>query len=78
MKLKKLYNKFDRLLPAHNGTPISKSYIDDFIILSDKILKNEIKPCNTVVGYGIPFMMWGGDRKLKRYRYGNASFICTK
>lgn len=75
-KLKKLNAK--RLLPAHNGTPLDVSYLDDFIALSEKILAGTIDPCVTVAGYGIPPMMWGGDRKLKRYRYQKASFVCSK
>lgn len=67
-----------RLLPAHNGTPLDKSYLNDFISLSEAILAGEIEPCKTVAGYGIPPMMWGGDRKLIRYRKEKASFVCSK
>lgn len=75
-KLKKLNAM--RLLPAHNGTPLDMSYLDAFIELSKGILDGTIQPSSTVAGYGVPPMMWGGDRKLKRYRYGKASFVCAK
>ena len=66
------------LLPAHNGTPLDVSYLDDFIDLSHGVLNGTVQPCATVAGYGIPPMMWGGDRKLIRYRYKKASFVCSK
>ena len=75
-KLKKLDAR--RLLPAHNGTPLNVSYLDDFIDLSRGVLDGTVRPCATVAGYGIPPMMWGGDRKLIRYRYKKASFVCSR
>lgn len=77
-KLKAMEGKFDRLFPAHNGAPLSKDYIDDFIALSTGILQNSIRPCPAVAGYGFPPFMWGGNRKLIRYRWRRASFICAK
>ena len=66
------------LLPAHNGTPLDVGYLDDFIDLSHGVLDGTVRPCATVAGYGIPPMMWGGDRKLIRYRYKKASFVCSR
>ena len=77
-KLQDLSDQFDRLLPAHNGTPLDNSYLDDFIALSDGILENRLKPCDTVTGYGWSPLLWGGNRKLLRYRYVKASFICKR
>lgn len=70
--------EFDRLMPAHNGAPISKSYISDFIGLADAILSGKAVPEPTVAGYGMPTNLWGGDKKLARYRFGKASFIMSK
>ena len=67
-----------RLLPAHNGTPLDVGYLDDFIDLSHGVLDGTVRPCATAAGYGIPPMMWGGDRKLIRYRYKKASFVCSR
>ncbi len=77
-KLKLRSNEFDRLIPAHNGAPISITYIDEFIRLSEYILSSKAKAEDTVAGYGLPTFLWGGDRKLKRIRLGNASFILKK
>lgn len=35
--IKDLENEYDWLLPNHNGAPIAKSYIDDYISLADAI-----------------------------------------
>ena len=69
---------YDRIYPAHNGTPISKTYAEDFLTLSEKIRTGGISPCETIAGYGLPPMAFGGDRKSLRYRYGKASFITSK
>ncbi len=37
-KLKARYAEYDILCPAHNGSPIDKSYVNDFIILDQRIL----------------------------------------
>lgn len=37
-KLKARYDEFDFICPGHNGTPIHKSYINDFIIADQKIM----------------------------------------
>ena len=38
-KLKARYDEFDIICPAHNGTPIDKSYVNDFIILDTMIMQ---------------------------------------
>lgn len=38
-RLKEISSEFDYLLPNHNGFPIAKSYIDDFIALVDGIFE---------------------------------------
>ncbi len=70
--------EFNRLMPAHNGAPISVDYIEDYIELAKLIINGEVTGENTVAGYGMPTYLWGGDKKLVRYRYGKASFIMSK
>lgn len=41
LHMKELSADFDLLLPNHNGTPISKTYIDEFIGLADAIFAGE-------------------------------------
>ncbi len=77
-KLKKRISDFDRIIPAHNGAPITNDYIDDFITLSEKYLAGEIIPEETVAGYGMPTFIFGGDKKLYRIKYKHASFIIDK
>lgn len=77
-KLLEIGESYDRIYPAHNGTPISKSYIEDYLVLSEKILEGRIEPCRTIAGYGLPPLAFGGDRKSLRYRYGKASFITAR
>jgi len=77
-KLQARKAEIDRLIPAHNGAPISPDYIDEFIHLSEWILSGEAVPEETVAGFGWPSNIWGGDKALERIKLGNASFICTK
>ncbi|MCR5255048.1 MAG: MBL fold metallo-hydrolase [Acetatifactor sp.] len=77
-KLKERSHEFDRLVPAHNGGPLAKSYIDDYIDLSKAILEGSIKPLETVAGFGWPSTIFGGDEKLVRYHLGKATFVCNR
>lgn len=77
-KLQSRMDEFDRLYPAHNGAPIGKKYITEFIALSEWILSGEAVAQETVAGFGMPTNLWGGDKKLERIRLGGASFIREK
>lgn len=77
-KLLKRENEFDRLMPAHNGLPLSTTYLREFCELSEKLLAGELTPEITVAGFGMPTFLWGGDEKLMRIRYKRASFILSK
>lgn len=77
-KLKARSDEFVRLLPAHNGSPLEISYIDDFIELSQKLIEGSLQPEKSCVGYGWPLGMFGGDDALVRYKYKRASFILRK
>lgn len=41
LKLKKYENNYDLLCTGHNGSPLGKEYIDNFITLCDDILENK-------------------------------------
>ena len=77
-KLKQREAEFQRMLPAHNGGPLSNEYLDDFIALSERILEDKVEPCDTVAGFGWPNFIMGGDKELMRLRYGKASFVCKR
>ena len=77
-KLKAREAEYDRIFPAHNGSPMDKSYIDDFIGLSESILSGSAVPCESIADYGWGPMVFGGSMLLERYRYKKASFICRK
>lgn len=70
--------EFDRIIPAHNGMPISTDYIDEFIALSEWILSGKAVPQETVAGFGWPANIFGGEEELVRIKLGHASFICKK
>lgn len=70
--LKSLANKFDVICPAHNGTPIEKSLIDELIELDLKILDDTAEIFNLDHKYikhspDAPYM--------RRVRYKNCSVI---
>lgn len=75
-KLKKNSDKFDFLCPAHNGAPISKKYIDDFIGLGESILDGTVTVENKLNHKFIEASPEG--KLLCRVRYENASFFVRK
>lgn len=77
-KLKRMEIRFGRLLPAHNGAPISNTYVDDFMELSIRMLQDEVMPCRSAAGYGVLPLMWGGNYRLMRYQYKKAGFVCAR
>ena len=77
-KLYKRRSEFNRLMPSHNGAPISVDYIEDYMELAKLIIKGEAKPENTIAGYGLSTLFGWGDKKLVRFRFGKASFIMSK
>lgn len=82
MKKLKLYeDEFDTIYPAHNGPQLCKSYLDDYITLSEQILAGTAKIMPDLAGYGFPPVsggMFGGAGVLERAQYGGASFVYTK
>ncbi|ADQ08043.1 Zn-dependent hydrolase including glyoxylase-like protein [Caldicellulosiruptor hydrothermalis 108] len=71
-KIKKYDKNFDFICPAHNGAPISKLYIDDFVELDKKILedKHTVGQLNHFYLSKEPYA-----NKLVRVTYNRASFI---
>ena len=80
-KLKAREAEFDTIYPAHNGPQLYKSYIDDFIALSESILNGTVKIMPDLAGYGCPPVATGpfaSENPLERAQYGNASFVYLK
>lgn len=76
LRLKGLTDDFDLLLPNHNGWPIAKSYLDDYIGLVDHIFAG-----NAVIEDKLNHPYIEQDPKaagLCRVRYKNASIFIEK
>lgn len=76
LKIKALKGAWHTLLPAHNGTPIAYSYLDDYIGLVEHIYAGdaviEDKLNHFYAEQGDP------EHKLCRVRWGGASFFVNK
>lgn len=76
LRLKGLQGEWSTLLPAHNGTPIAHSYLDDYIGLVEHIYAGdaviEDKLNHVYAEAGDP------EHKLCRVRWGGASFFVNK
>ena len=76
LRIRELKGVWNTLLPAHNGTPISHSYLDDFISLVEHIYAGdaviEDKLNHVYAEAGDP------EHKLCRVRWGGASFFINK
>lgn len=76
LRLRELKGVWNTLLPAHNGTPIAHSYLDDYIALVEHIYAGdaiiEDKLNHFYAEQGDP------DHKLCRVRWGRASFFVNK
>ncbi len=81
-KLKSREEEFDVICPAHNGTPLYKGYLDDYIALSEQILAGTAKIMPDTAGFGFPPYtkdgMFGTAGDLERAQYGGASFVYKK
>jgi glyoxylase-like metal-dependent hydrolase (beta-lactamase superfamily II) len=75
-KLKARSNEFDFLCPAHNGAPMAKEYLDDYIKLSESILDGTAKIEEKINHKYIEMSTLGPC--LCRARYNQASFIVKK
>lgn len=76
-KLKNRSSEFEAICPAHNGNPINKKYIDDFIMLDTKIIENKAEIMKSTAGAGFPpdvlhFKLENG-KKMVRAKFGDAS-----
>ncbi len=72
-KLIRRYDEFDYIFPGHNGAPIDKSYIMDFLKLNESILNRQASP-ETELNHPYIEKSELGPR-LRRVRYGKASFF---
>ena len=76
LRLKALKGAWHTLLPAHNGTPIAHSYLDDYIGLVEHIYAGDA----VIEDKLNHFYAEAGDpeHKLCRVRWGGASFFVVK
>ena len=76
LRLRTLKGEWHTILPAHNGTPIAHSYLDDFIALTERIYAGdaviEDKLNHPYAEAGDP------EHKICRVRWGGASFLVVK
>lgn len=76
VRMKELADAYDCLLPNHNGTPISKEYVDDFIGLVDHIYAGDAVIEDKL---NHPFIERDPRAsRLCRVRYGHASIFIEK
>lgn len=76
VRLKELADCYTYLLPNHNGTPIAKTYLDDFITLVDSIYEGTAQIEDKLNHKFIE--MDPKAPELCRVRYGNASIFIKK
>ena len=80
-KLKKRGEEFDFICPSHNGLPLNKSYIDDFIGLDTAIMEGNQQVQENLAGFGFPPVMgsfFGTHMNVERAKFGKASMIYLK
>ena len=79
-KLLSLADLYDAVCPAHNGTPINKKYVSDYLELDKQILAGTQVEMPNTAGFGFPPKVgdsgpFSGD--IRRAQYGGAS-VCYK
>lgn len=74
--VKELDPKYDWLLPCHNGAPLDKSYLDDFILLVDGVFSGDTEICEKLAHPFIEMDPKAG--RLVRIRRGKASAFVFK
>ncbi|MCL2187853.1 MAG: MBL fold metallo-hydrolase [Defluviitaleaceae bacterium] len=77
-KLLSLSHLYDAICPAHNGTPINKKYVSDFLELDKQILAGTQEEMPNTAGFGFPPQPasegpFSGD--IRRAQYGGASVL---
>ena len=76
LRLKRLEGQWRTILPAHNGTPIASSYLDDTIALTehiyagDAVIEDKLNHVHAEAG--------DPEHKLCRVRWGKVSFFVNK
>lgn len=73
--------EYDFVCPAHNGTPLNKKYVHDYLMLDTQLIEGTAKVMPNTAGYGYPPVakgMGGEDMKSERVQYGGASFCYRK
>ncbi len=79
LKLKTFEDQFDFINSAHNGTHLTKDYIDDFIELDKRFIAGTAKKLDSTAGFGWADGPGGfNNAPQERYNYGRAHFIVFK
>ena len=74
-KLQAKESEYDFVCPAHNGSPISKQYIRDFIALDAEIVAGTQTVLEDCAGYGFGPVHEMMGRKAERACHGGASAV---
>lgn len=84
-RLKARRKEFDWICPAHNGTPITKDYLDAFIELDNRIMAGTEEIMPDTGGNGFPKVLpkegiysFPGVGELVRSEYNGASYVYSK
>lgn len=72
-KLKARADEFDFVCPAHNGAPLSRDILDDFIALDEELLEG--RQYNTKTLRHTAFDAMNTDDSMLRAEHGYAAFI---
>ena len=78
LKLKRFDADFDFINSAHNGTHLTKDYIDDFIELDRRFIAGTAEKLDSAAGFGWSDSAAGFGGGGDRYNYKRAHFIVFK
>ena len=79
LALKSFEDQFDFINSAHNGTHLTKDYIDDFIELDKRFIAGTAEKLDSTAGFGWADGPGGfNNAPQERYNYGRAHFIVFK
>ena len=77
-KLKSREAEFDFINSAHNGTHLTKDYIDDFIELDRQYIAGTAKKLDSAAGFGWADSAEGFGGGGERYNYNRAYFVIIR
>ncbi|MBR0087190.1 MAG: MBL fold metallo-hydrolase [Lachnospiraceae bacterium] len=78
LKLKKFEDQFDFINSAHNGTHLTKDYLEDFIELDNRLIAGTATKLDSAAGFGWSDGAAGFGGGGNRYNYGRAHMIVSE